>query len=311
MGRGSMYTYLARRFMLIIPTLLGILLILSIMLEIIPGDPVTSMLSETATKEMREAVREQLGLDKPFLVRYGVYVWKAAAGDFGRSYLRGKAVVDIVARAFPATLQLAASSLLLTVLIGFPLGIISALHPHGLIDHLLQGVGALGVSMPAFWIGLLLIYAFAYTIPLFPIGGRDGLVSLVLPAITLSLAQIGFLMGVVRANVLQVMEEDFVRTARAKGLSEQAILVKHAIRNALYPIVTIIGLAFGRQLGGAVVTEVVFAWPGMGRLIVNAVLSRDYPVIQGGILVFGLGFMLVNLIVDLLYAVLNPKVRYN
>lgn len=291
--------------------MLSLVFVVSLMLEIIPGDPVLLMLSETATREMKEAVRHQLGLDKPFMQRYFNYLCKIMRGDLGRSFLKGEKVAKLVGNAFPATAELAAASLLVMMLIGLPIGVLSALFPRSKVDFFAQMISLVGVSMPAFWIGLLLIYAFAYRLGLFPLGGRSGVTSLILPACSLSMSSVGFLMRIVRASMLEVMSKEFITTARSKGLSEVTVVWKHGLRNATIPIITVLGLQFGRLLGGAVVTEVVFSWPGMGRLIVEGILDRDYPLVQGAILVFGFVFVLINLLIDIFYSIVDPRVRYD
>jgi len=281
------------------------------MLEIIPGDPVLLMLSETASREMKEAVRHQLGLDKPFMQRYFNYLGKIMQGDLGRSFLKGQKVAKLVGNAFPATAELAAASLFVMMLVGLPIGVLSALFPQSKVDFFAQMISLIGVSMPAFWIGLLLIYAFAYRLGLFPLGGRSGVTSLILPACSLSMSSVGFLMRIVRVSMLEVMSKEFITTARSKGLSEATVVWKHGLRNATIPIITVLGLQFGRLLGGAVVTEVVFSWPGMGRLIVEGILDRDYPLVQGAILVFGFVFVVINLLIDISYSIVDPRVRYD
>ena len=291
--------------------MLGLVFVVSLMLEIIPGDPVLLMLSETASREMKEAVRHQLGLDKPFMQRYFNYLGKIMQGDLGRSFLKGQKVAKLVGNAFPATAELAAASLFVMMLVGLPIGVLSALFPQSKVDFFAQMISLIGVSMPAFWIGLLLIYAFAYRLGLFPLGGRSGVTSLILPACSLSISSVGFLMRIVRVSMLEVMSKEFITTARSKGLSEATVVWKHGLRNATIPIITVLGLQFGRLLGGAVVTEVVFSWPGMGRLIVEGILDRDYPLVQGAILVFGFVFVVINLLIDISYSIVDPRVRYD
>lgn len=302
--------YLIRRLLWFVPTILGIVLIISLMLEMIPGDPVLMMLSETASTEMRVAVRHQLGLDKTFPQRFGIYVWRLVHGDLGRSFMRGERVTKLIGKTFPATVQLTLGSLVFMLLIGVPIGVLCGLYPRSKFDFMAQGISLVGVSMPAFWIGLLLIYFFAYLARLFPLGGKGGIASLILPAFSLSLSSIGFITRTIRANLLEVMGMEYVTTARSKGLLESTVIWKHALRNAILPVFTVIGLQFGRLLGGAVVTEVVFSWPGMGRLIVDAVNTRDYPLVQGAIVVFGLSVLCLNLLIDVSYTLLDPRIRY-
>lgn len=283
---------------------------ISLMLEVIPGDPVLMMLSETASEQMREVVRHHLGLDKPFFQRFGIYVWRAFHADLGRSFLRGQKVSHLIGKTLPATVQLTFAAGLFMLSIGVPLGVLSAVHPGSKIDLLTQGLSLVGVSMPAFWAGLLLIYFLAYHAGLFPLGGKRGIVSLILPAFSLSLPSLGFIIRVMRSNMIEVKDMEYITTARSKGLSERFVLWKHAFKNAILPVVTLLSLQFGRLLGGAVVTEIVFSWPGMGRLIVNAVNTRDYPLVQGAILVFGLIFTCLNVLVDISYTFLDPRIKY-
>lgn len=305
-----MRTFIVHRVLWIVPTLLGILLLISLMLEIIPGDPVSIMLAETASSELRTAVTKRLGLDRPFIDRYAKYLISVTRGDLGRSFLRGEEVSTLIKGAFPATVELAAAATFLTVMIGIPLGIISALHPRSAPDVVSQLVSMVGVSMPAFWIGLLLIYLFSYRWGLLPLGGRNGPCNLVLPALSISLASVGFIVRIVRARMLEILSREFITAARAKGLSEYVVIWKHGLRNAALPVLTVLSLQLGRLLGGAVVTEIVFSWPGMGRLVVNAILERDYPLVQGSVLVFGFAFVCINLLIDISYSFMDPRIRY-
>ena len=305
-----MRTFVIRRILWIVPTLLGILLLVSLMLEIIPGDPVSIMLAETASSELRITVTKRLGLDKPFINRYVNYLFSIMRGDLGRSFLRGEEVSTLIKGAFPATVELAVAATFLTVVIGLPLGVVSALRPHSALDAASQLISMVGISMPAFWIGLLLIYLFAYRWGLLPLGGKNGLLSLVLPALSISLASLGFIVRIVRARMLEILNREFITAARAKGLREYVVIWKHGLRNAALPILTVLSLQLGRLLGGAVVTEIVFSWPGMGRLVVNAILERDYPLVQGSVLIFGFAFVCINLLIDISYSFMDPRVRY-
>jgi len=292
-----------------VPTLLGIIFLISLMLEIIPGDPVSVMLAETASNELRIAVTRRLGLDKPFFYRYAQYLLSVAKGNLGRSFLKGEEVSTLIRAALPATAQLAAAATFLTVLIGIPVGVFSALYPRSVFDMVSQLVSMVGLSMPAFWIGLLLIYVFSYRWGFLPLGGRNGVSGLVLPAFSISLASAGFIVRIARARMLEILSREFITTARAKGLKEYVVVCKHGLRNAALPVLTVLSLQLGRLLGGAVVTEIVFSWPGMGRLVVNAILERDYPLVQGCVLVFGFAFVCINIMIDITYSLMDPRVR--
>jgi ABC-type dipeptide/oligopeptide/nickel transport system permease component len=277
-------------------------------MEMIPGDPVTLMLGEYATQESVAAVRETLGLDKPLLVRYVRYLAQLAHGDLGRSIREGRLVSQELADVWPATLELTLSALLISVIGGVLAGIVSAVWPNSLFDGVVRLLSLFGLSMPVFWTGLSLIILFSLWLPWLPVGGSGSLRHLILPAVTLSLPSLAMVSRMTRSSVLEVLREDYIRTARSKGVSETLVVLKHGLRNACIPIVTLLGLQVGQLLGGAVLTETVFAWPGMGRLIVRAIFARDYILLQGAMLVFALAFVVINLIVDLSYAAFDPRI---
>jgi peptide/nickel transport system permease protein len=303
-----MLTFAVRRLLLAVPVLLGVLFVVMLTIELIPGDAVALMLGEHATKEAVARLRDFLGLDKPLLVRYVQYLGKLATGDLGRSIQQNRPVVDELAEAWPATVELTAAALVLAALVGVAAGIVSAVWPNSVFDALARLGSLFGLSMPVFWIGLVLIVTFSFWLPWFPVGGTGSLSHLVLPAVTLALPSIAMIARMTRSSVLEVLREDYVRTARAKGVGEQWVVTKHALRNAFIPILTLVGLQAGQLLGGAVLTETVFSWPGLGRLMVKAIFARDYVLLQGAVLIFALAFVVINLAVDLAYGALDPRI---
>ena len=305
-----MLTYAIRRILLAIPILLGVVLIVLLSMELIPGDPVALMLGEFATPESIAATRAELGLDRPLVVRYVEYVLDVVRGDLGTSIKDNRPVATMIGETLPATAQLAGAAVLLSVLVGVPLGVVSAARPGGILDNLVRVVSLAGLSMPVFWTGLVFIVFFSVTLGWFPVAGRGTLRHLVLPSVTLALPSIAILARMTRASLLEVLQEDYVRTARSKGLSRRSLLYKHALRNALIPVVTALGLQLGQMLGGAVLTETVFSWPGLGRLTVFAIFNRDFVLVQGVVLVLATVYVSVNLLVDLSYGLFDPRVSY-
>ncbi len=282
-------------------------------LHVLPGDPVSLMLQGAeggiASPENIASLRVQLGLDQPLPLQFWHFIFHAVQGDFGDSIRYRTSVGSLIAERFPATLALSLTGLLFALLLGIPAGVLAATRPGGMMDALTGFVANLGVSMPVFWVGLLLILVFSFQLHWFPAAGANGFRSLVLPGITLGLPSAGTISRLVRASMLDVLGEDFVRTARAKGLTERVTLWRHALRNAMIPVVTMLGLQFGAMLAGAVVTETVFSRPGLGRLIVLAILAKDYPLVQGGILFISSVYVVVNMSVDFLYVLLDPRLR--
>jgi ABC-type dipeptide/oligopeptide/nickel transport system permease component len=301
-------TFVLRRLLLAVPVLLGVIFAVMLTLELIPGDAVALMLGEHATKDAVAQLREFLGLDKPLPVRYVQYLGRLLTGDLGRSFQQNRPVADELREAWPATVQLTVVALALAALVGVSTGIVSAVWPNSVFDALARLGSLFGLSMPVFWTGLVLIVVFSLWFAWLPVGGTGSPAHLVLPAVTLALPSIAMIARMTRSSVLEVLREDFVRTARAKGVREQLVVVKHALRNAFIPILTLIGLQAGQLLGGAVLTETVFSWPGLGRLMVKAIFARDYILLQGAVLVFALAFVVVNLAVDLAYGALDPRV---
>jgi peptide/nickel transport system permease protein/oligopeptide transport system permease protein len=305
-----MIHFILKRLLLTIPTIFGVIFIVMLTIELVPGDPVELMLGEHATKEAVDNVRTALGLDKPLLTRYFLYLRNLTRGDMGRSIRENRLVSQEISDVWPATLKLTIAAMIIAIFVGVTLGIFSAVRPSSYFDTVNRVLSLFGLSMPVFWVGLVLIVVFAYWIRLFPIGGTGSWRHLVLPAVTLSLPSIAMISRMTRSSLLEVLKEDYIRTARAKGVSEKIVIVKHALKNALIPIVTLSGLQLGQLMGGAILTETVFAWPGLGRLMVRAIFARDYILLQGAVLVFALVFVLINLIVDISYSFLDPRVSY-
>ncbi len=304
-----MLVYVARRVVGAVPVLLAVSVLVFLMLHLVPGDPARVVGGMDATDEQVADIRKDLGLDDALPVQYARFLGRAVTGDLGQSYVTGEPVAVEIGRRLGATVELAVASLLLTVLIGMTVGVISAVRAGGVADAVGMAGALVAVSIPSFWLGLMLQVLFALRLGWLPSAGRAGLASLVLPALTLSAFSVAIVARMTRASLLEVLGQDFVRTAEAKGLPPHAVLLRHALRNALVPIVTVLGLRLGYLLGGAVVTETVFAWPGLGRFIVASLRARDFPSIQGGILVMATGFVLVNLAVDVLYGWLDPRTR--
>lgn len=304
-----MSRYVVNRLLVIIPVLLGVVFVVMLTLDLIPGDPVALMLGENARPQEVAALREKLGLDDPLLVRYVRYLGDVLRGDLGRSILSNRPVIDEIADVFPKTVQLALASMALAVILGIATGLFSAMRPGGVSDAMMRLFSLIGLSMPVFWLGLVLIYVFAYYLRLLPVGGTGSWKHLILPAITLALPSMAIVSRMTRSTMLETRREDYVRTAQAKGLAGRIVVGRHILRNALIPIVTVIGLQFGQLLGGAVLTETVFAWPGLGRLTVAAIFARDYIMLQGCVLVFALSFVLINTVVDISYGYIDPRTR--
>lgn len=306
-----MRRYVIRRLIGLVPVLLGVIFVTMLTIELIPGDPVAIMLGENAREEQVEALRAHLGLDQPFPVRYVKYVGNVLTGDLGRSIQTNRSVLAEIADVWPNTLLLAIAAMALAIVVGITVGIISAIRPYGLIDTVARVVALIGLSMPIFWLGLVLLYAFAYYFRLFPVGGTGSARHYVLPAVALATPSIGVLSRMTRSSLLEVMGEDFIRTARAKGLKGARVITGHALRNAMIPVMSVVGLQFGQLLGGAVLTETVFSWPGLGRLTVRGIFARDYVLVQGAVLTFAMAFVFINLLIDLSYAYIDPRIHYD
>lgn len=305
-----MLRYTAIRILLLIPTMLLASTAVFLTMRLVPGDPAQAVLGAEASAERVAQAREEMGLNDPVLVQYGRFLRGLVAGDLGTSYRTHEPVWNQVKRAVPASLELNGAGMMLAVLFGIPLGVVAAVNRNTWVDSGTMVIAMVAVSMPIFLLGLLLMRTFAAKLHWFPATGRGTLAHLVLPAFTIGLTYASGIARMTRATVVEVLLQDFVRTARAKGLAERVILYRHTLRNAMIPIATVTGSEFSRLLGGAVITEAVFAYPGLGRMLVDAVRFRDYPVAQGGVLVLAGIIILVNLLVDLSYGALDPRVRY-
>jgi peptide/nickel transport system permease protein len=331
--------FILRRLALLIPTLTGITVVVFLMIYLVPGDPAQVMLGERANAETLAALRQEMGLDQPFHIQFGRFLGDLLTGDLGRSFrTHEKITVEIIHR-FPATVELTMAAMLFAVVGGVGLGMVSAVRRGSMVDYLSMVVATAGISMPVFWLALILILLFAVALPLLPISGRlsasiyletptglyvidalltgnlaalgDVLRHLTLPAITLGTIPLAVIARMTRSSLLEVMGEDYIRTARAKGLSPLVVLVRHALRNAFIPTLTVIALEFGYLLGGAIITETIFAWPGIGRWLFLAVMARDFRAVQGGVLLIATLFIVVNLAADVLYPWLDPPTRYS
>jgi peptide/nickel transport system permease protein len=303
--------YAINRLIAMIPTLIILTILVFLMVQLVPGDPAEIFLGEKrSTPELLEQVRRDMGLDQPLYVQYLSYMGNLVRGDMGQSLFNDQPVLDQILAALPYTLTLALSALLISTVLGVSLGIVSALKHNTWIDTMSMGIALLGVSMPVFWLGLLLILIFSVTLKWFPPMGQGSLDRLVLPALTLGLLSSATLARLVRSSMLDVLSDDYIRTAHAKGLRKNAIVIRHALRNALIPAVTVMGLQFGGLISGAVITETIFARIGLGRMYVESILNKDITMIQGLTLVLAFMIMLINIVVDLSYAALDPRIRY-
>jgi ABC-type dipeptide/oligopeptide/nickel transport system permease component len=300
-----------------LPTLVLASMAIFLILHLIPGDPAAIIAGGDATPAQVAAVRKDLGLDRPLVVQYAIWSGHVLHGNFGNSLIGKYPVWDQIKHAYPATLELTIAALILALLVAVPLGILAALHPRSWLDRAISAFNAFAIGIPNFLLGILLILIFSLNVLHLPVGGRvpltedpgAGLKSLILPAVTLSVGIAAVLTRFIRSALLEVLTEDYIRTARAKGLPGSAVIRRHALRNALIPVITVLGIQVGRLLGGAVIVEAVFAWPGMGRLAVQAILTRDYTIVQAALLLLVTAFIIVNLIVDIAYGFLDPRVR--
>lgn len=317
--------------MLMVPVLLGVTVVVFGLTRLVPGDPVLVMLGVDATPEEAVRLRALLGLDQPLPIQYFRWLNRVLSGDLGRTLFGGQEVVDLLTAALPATLELTITALIVSLAVALPIGVVSPVRRGSPLDYGGMMLALVGISTPVFWLGIMLMLVFALTLGWLPFNGRgvplttavvavatgeglgplvDSLKHLALPALALGVTLMGPIARLTRSSMLEVLQHDYVRVAWAKGLRERHVVVRHALKNAMLPVITVLGLQFGALLGGAIVTETVFGWPGVGRLLVNAILQHDYPVVQGGVLLLALLFSLVNLLVDLSYGYLNPKIRF-
>jgi peptide/nickel transport system permease protein len=306
-----MLRYIARRFLQMIPVLVGISLLTFMMIHLVPGDPVAIFAGDKPlTEERRVQIRHQLGLDRPLAVQYLDYAGRALRGDLGVGLHSQQPVLKSILDVLPYTVELAATALLIAVVLGMSIGILAAVLHGSWLETALMSLSIVGISMPIFYFGLLLIFLFCFMLGWFPATGLGGLSHLILPATALGMLSAAVLARMVRASTLDVLHEEYITTARAKGLAERAVLLRHAVRNALIPTVTMLGLQVGSLLGGAVVTETIFSRPGLGRLAIDAILNRDFPLVQGTVLFAAVNYVFVNLVVDISYAAIDPRIRY-
>ena len=334
-----MRRYAIRRSLTIIPVLLGVSVLVFSFVHLIPGDPAVTMLGERATPQKVAEVRARLGLDRPIHEQYLLYIGKAIRGDLGVSIVRGDPVFTDILHRFPATVELARAAIVIAILFGIPIGIVSAVWRKSLIDSLSRVLALTGVSMPIFWLGVMLAWVFAVELHWLPTGARldspadyepmthfvlidavlqrnwamipDALRHLVLPAVALATIPLAVIARMMRASMLEVLSRDYIRTADAKGLSRAAVVLRHGLRNALLPVLTVVGLQVGSLLAGAILTETIFSWPGIGRWVYESIESRDYPIVQGASLFIGVVVVVVNLLTDLLYAAVDPRIKYD
>jgi ABC-type dipeptide/oligopeptide/nickel transport system permease component len=306
-----MLAFIVRRLLLTLPVVWIVVTLVFGFIHLVPGDPVAQMLGEGAPTGEIERLRRDLGLDKPVLEQYRTYMLGVLHGDLGHSFRNQEPVTTSILTRYPATIELAIASTIFSVIIAVPFGVISAIRKGRASDRIISFLTLLGVSLPNFALGPILILFFSIILGLLPVSGRDGFAHLILPAITLGAALAAITTRMVRGSMLEEIRQDYVRTARAKGLSERAVLFDHALRNGLAPVITVLGLQAGTLLTGAIITETIFSWPGLGRLTIQAINARDYPLVQGCFLTFALTYILINLATDLLYSVVDPRIRYD
>lgn len=305
-----MLKYIAKRLLAMIPVILGVTLIVYLIMSLAPGDPARTILGEQATEEQVQELRTEMGLDQPIIVQYFRYIWNLLHGDLGRSYQSRIDVSTEIFSRFPNTIKLALTASLFSVILALPLGIIAAVRQNTFFDSFSMFIAIIGISCPTFWFGLILILVFAVNLKWFPVSGQvDNFRGMVLPALTLAFNSMAAMARVTRSSMLEVIRQDYIRTARAKGVSNRNVILRHAVPNAMIPTVTVIGLRIGGLLAGAVICETVFSWPGIGRLLVQSIQSRNTPVVLGCIIIFSICFSLVNLIVDILYAFIDPRIK--
>ena len=306
-----MSKYILRRLLLMIPVLIGVTFLVFFIISLTPGDPAVMILGNGATEEAIGELREEMGFNEPVIIQYGIYMKDLLTGDMGTSYSTGKAVSSEIGQRFPNTFKLTLTAIILSVMISIPIGVVSATRQYSLFDNLGMIIALIGISMPSFWVGLILIIIFALNLRWLPSGGMDGFKSLILPAFTLAIASTASITRTTRSSMLEVIRQDYIDTAKAKGVSRGVVIRKHALKNALIPAITVIGLEFGVLLGGAVLTETVFSWPGIGRLMVESIQRKDTPMVLGCIIVFAVAFSLVNLLIDILYSFIDPRIKAN
>jgi ABC-type dipeptide/oligopeptide/nickel transport system permease component len=306
---GNILLALARRLLLVLPVVWAVVTLVFLLIHIVPGDPVRNALGENATEQQVAALKHKLGLDLPLSAQYVNY-WKGLlTGDLGTSLVSGENVFEKIVGRYPATVELAIAGLIVAVCIAIPLGVTAGTNQGRVVDNIASVVSLLGISAPGFVLGPLMIYVFAIRFDWLPVAGRGGFEYLILPAVTLGAALAAILTRMVRSSVIEELNEDYVRTARAKGLDERRVIYKHVLKNGLIPVVTVLGLQFGVLLAGAIITETIFSWPGLGRLTVDAINARDYPLVQGCILMIALTYIFANVVTDFAYRLLDPRIK--
>ncbi|WP_059172328.1 nickel ABC transporter permease [Bacillus sp. FJAT-27445] len=306
-----MLMFILRRLMQTIPVIIGVTFVVFFIMQLVPGDPAVLLAGEGASKETIESLRDQLGLNRPLFIQYFDYLVNVFRGDFGVSLKNSQPVLDEILVRLPITMELAFFSIIITIVLGMTAGIISAVKPYSLTDTTVMLVALLGISLPSFWFGLMMMYFFSVKLQILPVAGWDSILHVILPAFTLGAGGAAIVARMTRSSMLEVIRQDYIRTARAKGLRESVIVYKHALRNALIPVITVVGLQFGSLLGGTVLVESIFAINGLGRMIVDSIRMRDLPMVQGGVLVASLVFVVVNLFVDVLYRFFNKRIELN
>lgn len=306
-----MLMFILRSLMQTIPVVIGVTFVVFIIMQLVPGDPAVLLAGEGASKDTIEAIREQLGLNRPLYVQYFDYLMNVFRGDFGVSLKNSQPVLEEILVRLPITMELAFFSIIITIVLGMAAGIISAVKPYSLTDTTVMIVALLGISLPSFWFGLMMMYFFSVKLQILPVAGWESILHVILPALTLGAGGAAIVARMTRSSMLEVIRQDYIRTARAKGLRERVIVYKHALRNALIPVITVVGLQFGALLGGTVLVESIFAINGLGRMIVDSIRMRDLPMVQGGVLVASLVFVIVNLCVDVLYRFFNKRIELN
>ena len=306
-----MKRYFLNRLLLLLPTLFGALTLVFFLINLVPGDPVEVMLGETASAADKEELRRQLGLDQPVLARYRAFLADLSRGDLGNSLYENAEVATLIAARLPATLELTTCAIIVAIIIAFPLATLAALKPGTWIDRLALFFSLLGLSVPNFWLGPMLMILVSIQLGWLPVSGRGGFSHVILPSLTLGMAMAAILTRILRTSLLRIVNLDFIKTARAKGLGEPLVWLKHMLRNALIPVISIMGLQFGSLLAGSIITETIFSWPGIGRLTVQAIQTRDYPLVQGCVLIVATGYLVVNFITDLAYSIIDPRISYD
>lgn len=305
-----MRNYITKRLLLFFPVVIGVMTFVFFMIHLVPGDPVELMLGENAIDSDKERLRTALGIDRPIITQYFSFIINAFRGDLGRSIHSNMPVFTVIAERFPSTIELALCAIFVAVIISIPLGVVSAYKQKSIFDNGSMVISLFGISMPSFWLGPILIIIFSIKLGWLPVSGRGGISYIILPSITLGTALSAILTRMTRSSMLDCLKEEYVSTARAKGLSEKVVIIKHALSNAMIPIITIVGLQSGALLSGAIITETIFSWPGIGRLTIQAINTRDYPLLQGCVLIIALSYVTVNLLTDILYAYFDPRIKY-